>query len=147
MNESCHIVCTHCSSVNRVPAHRLGHNGKCGKCGRPLFQGRSVALDSGAFQQHVERSHIPVLVDFWAGWCAPCKMMAPVFEQAASRLEPDVRLAKVDTERNKELAARLGINGIPTLVLFRHGREVARVSGAMNLPDLLQWVRRGLALN
>ena len=142
MADSLHIVCAHCTSVNRVPAHKLGLSGKCGKCRRPLFQGRPVALDSGAFQKHIERSHIPVLVDFWAGWCGPCKMMAPVFEQAAARLEPNVRLAKVDTERNRELASRLGISGIPTLVLFDRGREVARTSGAMNLPDLLQWVRR-----
>ena len=112
-----------------------------------LFQGRPVSLDSASFRKHIERSHIPVLVDFWAGWCGPCKMMAPVFKQAAARLEPNVRLAKVDTERNKELASRLGISGIPTLVLFRSGREVARTSGAMNLPDLLGWVRRHMVMN
>jgi thioredoxin 2 len=140
MSDKIHVVCPRCSSVNRLPADRIGNGAKCGKCRNPLFEGRPTALTAENFDVHVNRSDVPVIVDFWADWCGPCKMMAPVFEQAASELEPGVRFAKVDTDREGALASRFGIRGIPTLVMFRRGREMGRISGAMNLPGLIEWV-------
>jgi thioredoxin 2 len=110
-----------------------------------LFQGKSLALDARRFAAHAERSDLPLLIDFWAAWCGPCQMMAPVFEQAAAQLEPDVRLGKVNTEAAPDLAARFGIRNIPTLVLIHHGREVGRSAGAMPLSALVGWVRQTLA--
>jgi thioredoxin 2 len=141
MPEPLHIVCPHCSAVNRVPAERLGGSANCGKCHHPLFEGRPVELDAAGFEKHVTRNDIPVVVDFWAQWCGPCHMMAPAFAQAAAELEPRVRLAKLDTEAAQGIAARYGIRGIPTLIVFRRGHEVARQAGAMDLGSLLSWIR------
>ncbi len=137
-----HAVCPHCNGVNRVPEDRLAAGPRCGKCKRPLFDGHPVNLTAASFERHVTRSDLPVLVDFWAPWCGPCKMMAPVFQQAAAELEPRLRLAKVNTEEEPQLAARYGIRSIPTLVLFRGGREVARQAGAMDLASLVAWARQ-----
>jgi thioredoxin 2 len=142
MADALHIVCPHCDAINRVPRERLRNGGKCGSCHRPLFEGRPAALDSAArFNKHAERSDIPLLVDFWASWCGPCRTMAPIFEQAATQLEPDVRLVKVDSDAVPELLQRFSIQSIPTLMLVHHGREIARQSGIMPLTQLLAWTR------
>ncbi|MEJ2345417.1 MAG: thioredoxin TrxC [Gammaproteobacteria bacterium] len=141
MSESLHIVCPHCDAVNRIPAARLGEGPKCGKCHRPLFTGHPVELTAASFQQHAARSDIPLLVDFWAPWCGPCKMMAPQFVQAAAQLEPRVRLAKVNTDAEQMLGAQFGIRSIPTLALFKGGHEVARQAGAMGAADIVRWAR------
>ncbi len=135
------VVCPNCQSANRIPAARLGDNPRCGKCKKALFTGHPIALTDQSFDRHLTRSELPLVVDFWAEWCAPCKMMAPFFEQAAAELEPQVRLAKVDTEANRQLGQRYQISSIPTTVVFKGGREVARQPGAMSLPQLLEWIR------
>lgn len=135
------IACPACHALNRVPVARLHDGPVCGRCKAPLFAGHPVALDEAGFARHVEQGALPVLVDFWAPWCAPCRMMAPHFEAAAARLEPAFRLAKVDTEAVPALGARFGIRSIPTLALFHRGREVARHSGAMGSADIERWVR------
>jgi thioredoxin 2 len=144
MTTPLHIVCPHCDAVNRVPQERLGEGPTCGKCQLSLFTGQPVDLSNARFAKHVERSDIPVLVDFWAPWCGPCRTMAPFYAQATQRLEPRVRVAKVDTEANQELGARYNIRSIPTLALFRGGREVARQPGAMDANNILAWVQRNL---
>jgi thioredoxin 2 len=138
------VVCPHCSAVNRIPGERLGDSPRCGKCSDPLFTGKPLELSAAGFDRHLQRSELPLVVDFWAEWCGPCKMMAPAFAQAAAELEPTVRLAKVDTEAQQSVAARYAIRSIPTLILFRDGREVARQAGAMSRNDIVQWVNRAL---
>jgi len=141
VNENLHVVCPHCGTTNRVARDRLADGAKCGKCRQALFSGHPLELTQTSFDRHLAADDLPVVVDFWAPWCGPCKMMAPAYEQAAAQLEPRVRLAKLDTEAEPQIAARFGIRSIPTLIAFRSGREVARQSGAMDLSGLLGWIK------
>jgi thioredoxin 2 len=141
MDDTLHIVCPACASVNRLPSARLTQDPKCGRCKNMLFNGHPVELTSATFERHISISGIPVVVDFWAEWCGPCKMMAPAFAQAAARLEPRVRLAKLNTEKEQAIAQQFKIMSIPTLAIFRGGREIARQSGALDLNSLISWIQ------
>ena len=141
MSNPLHVVCPHCHTTNRVAPADLDGAPDCGKCHKPLFAGQPAALDEAAFDRHLTRSDIPLLVDFWAPWCGPCRQMAPAYEQAARQLEPQVRVAKVDTEAVQNLGARYNIRSIPTLALVRGGREVVRQAGAMGAADIVRWTR------
>lgn len=136
-----HIVCPHCDAVNRVPLARLAQAPVCGSCGKALFTGAPLELSGARFEKQVARSQIPVLVDFWAPWCGPCRSMAPAYAQAARQLEPQLRVVKLNTEEAQEIASRYAIRSIPTLALFKNGREVARQPGAMDAAGILAWVR------
>lgn len=141
MSDTKHIVCPSCSAVNRIPAAKIASKPSCGKCHKALFNQHPVTLDSATFQKHINRNDVPVVVDFWAPWCGPCKMMAPAFEQASAKLEPYVRLAKLNTEDEQSIAGHFNIRSIPTMVIFKNGREVARQAGAMNVAQIESWVR------
>jgi thioredoxin 2 len=134
------LACAQCLTLNRVPARRLGEDPKCGKCGAPLLDGKPVALTDATFDKLVGRSDLPLVVDFWAEWCGPCKMMAPAFEQVAAELKTRLRFAKLDTEQAQGIAARYGIRSIPTLILFKRGQEAARTAGAMDARRIRAWL-------
>ncbi|MBE7734564.1 thioredoxin TrxC [Devosia faecipullorum] len=136
------IVCSSCGATNRIAEGQDMARGKCGKCGAALFSGHAADVPAAILEKQIARSSIPVLVDVWAPWCGPCRVMGPQFEAAAQAAEPDLRLVKLNSDENQDLAGRLGIRGIPTMILFKDGKEAGRVSGAMSSADILAWARR-----
>lgn len=145
MNANTHVVCGQCQTVVRVPTEKLTQAPHCPKCHQPLFNGHPVALNAAAFEAQLKRSDLPMVVDFWAPWCGPCRAMAPRFEEAAHKMEPKLRFAKVNSDEEPNLAADLNIRSIPTLLVFRNGREVARQAGAMDIANLTRWLEGVLA--
>lgn len=140
MSNTKHIVCPFCNTTNRIPAEKLDAGPACGKCRKALFNQLPVTLNADNFRKHINSNDIPVVVDFWAPWCGPCKMMAPAFEQASRDLSPGVRLAKLNTEDEQSIGAQLNIRSIPTMVIFKNGKEVTRQAGAMSVADIKSWV-------
>jgi len=136
------VVCPSCQAINRLPASREPAEAQCGKCKKKLFQSASLEVSAAVFSRHLEKNELPVVVDFWAPWCGPCKMMGPNFMAAAAELEPNARLLKLNTENAQQIAAQWSIRSIPTMIIFKGGKEIARTSGAMDKQQIISWVRQ-----
>lgn len=135
------IVCTQCGGINRVPAGKDAHEAKCGRCAAPLFSGQPADVDGQMFQRQVDKGSLPVVVDVWAAWCGPCRMMAPEYEKAAQALEPRLRFLKLNSDKEQQVASRLNIRGIPTMIVLRDGKEIDRISGAMSASQIQNWLK------
>jgi len=144
MSGTFQVVCGHCGQINRLPESRTAARAKCGKCRAPMFDAHPIEVDEAAFERHVAHSDLPLLVDVWAPWCGPCRAMAPMFARAAGELEPRVQLLKLNSDEASAMSARFGISGIPTLLLLQQGRELARISGAMDSQQIVAWTLAGL---
>jgi len=142
VSEAQHIVCPHCNAINRIPMTRLADNPGCGKCHKALFDAHPVELNSASFSRHINKNDIPLVIDFWAPWCGPCKMMAPAFQQASAQLEPYFRFSKLNTENEQAIAGQFSIRSIPTIAIFKHGKEISRQAGAMSATDIVRWVKQ-----
>ena len=138
------IACPSCGGLNRVADEKLSQNPTCGKCQAPLFQGKPLEMNGEQFARAMNKTELPMVVDFWAPWCGPCKMFAPTFSEAAKQLEPYARLVKINTEIEQQVAMQYNIRSIPTLAIFKNGQEVNRISGAMNLSQFMQWVKQSI---
>ena len=141
MDEAIQLVCPHCDTINRLSPERSGEKPVCGRCKKLLFPGEALELTAENFDRHLNHTDLPLLVDFWAPWCGPCRTMGPVIAEAARLLEPDVHVAKLNTDAETAIAARYAIRSIPTMILFQQGREVARISGALGAADIVRWIR------
>ncbi len=141
MAQTSQHVCPACQAINRIPAGKQAAGPKCGKCKQPLFMGTPIEVNQSQFERFLQKDNALILVDFWAPWCGPCKMMAPAFAQAAADLGPTFRLLKVNTEEQQALGARFNIRSIPTLAMFKGGKEIARQAGAMDARSIVQWAR------
>ena len=141
LNDPVIILCPHCGTLNRVPQASLADGGRCGECHAPLFDGHPAALDKARFERFLDKSDVPLLVDFWAPWCGPCRAMAPEFERDAGELEPDIRLVKVNIDEEPAVAQRFGVQSIPTILLAWHGHELGRLTGARPAAELVRWAR------
>jgi thioredoxin 2 len=144
MSDPKHIVCPHCGAINRIPGDRSAAAAQCGSCKSKLFDGEPQAVDATAFDRHVAKGDVPVVVDVWAPWCGPCRSMAPQFEKAAQMLEPDVRLLKLNSDEQPAISARYDIRSIPTMLLFKGGKLAARTAGAMDAGSIAAWVKSNL---